>query len=233
MTRWGYLALGLVAVTFGAAVYAHTHADLIPTDKVPIHWNIRGEPDGWVSKNEPFLAFYLLPTALGGIVLLGLFVLPWISPRNFAVEGFRKTYDYVFFLVAALFVYLDAMVLWSQVRGPVLMDRWFLAGIFLFFALIGNVLGKVKRNFWMGVRTPWTLADPVVWDRTHRVAAWTFVAVGVIGAVTAAAGMHPIVCFVLLMVGALSPIVYSLVLYKRLEREGKLEAQQHQPMAVD
>jgi uncharacterized membrane protein len=85
----------------------------------------------------------------------------------------------------------------------------------------------------MGVRTPWTLADPLVWERTHRVTAWLFVATGVIGAVLAVAGVSPVVCFVLLMVGALSPIVYSLVLYKRLEREGKLEAQQQQPVSVD
>jgi uncharacterized membrane protein len=106
------------------------------------------------------------------------------------------------------------------------MERGLLAGIFLFFALIGNVLGKVKRNFWMGVRTPWTLADPVVWDGTHRVAAWLFFATGIIGGVLAVISVNPVYCFVILMVGAVTPIFYSLVLYKRLERAGKLESQQ-------
>jgi uncharacterized membrane protein len=226
MTRYGHLALGLVGVTFAAALWAHTHADLIPTDKVPIHWGINGQPDGWVPKDEPFLAFYLLPAVIGGVVALGMFALPWLSPRNFAVDTFRRTYDYVFFLIAALFAYLNVIVLWSQFRGPGMMDRWLIVGMFLFFALIGNVLGKVKRNFWMGLRTPWTLADPVVWDRTHRVTAWLFVGVGIVGAIAAAAGVHPVVCFAFLMVAVLSPVVYSLVLYKRLEREGKLESQQ-------
>jgi uncharacterized membrane protein len=233
MTRWGYLALALVMVTFGTAAYAHLHADQIPGDRIPIHWGIDGQPDGWVAKDEPFMAFYLLPIILGSVVVLGLFALPWLSPRNFAVGDFRKTYDYVFFLVAALFVYMDVMIVWSQLSGPATFDRWLLAGLFLFFALIGNVLGKVKRNFWMGVRTPWTLADPVVWDRTHRLAAWLLVATGLVGAVAAAAGLHPAACFVLLMVGALSPVVYSLVLYKRLEREGRLESQQHQAMTAE
>jgi len=233
MTRWGYLSFALVLAGFAMAMYGHHAASQIPGGKVPIHWNIRGQPDGWAPTNEPFIAFYLLPTIIGAVVVLGLFALPWLSPRNFAVEGFRQTYDYVFFLVAALFVYLEGVILWSQFHGPVLMERGFLAGIFLFFALIGNVLGKVKRNFWMGVRTPWTLADPVVWDRTHRVAAWLFVGTGLVGGALSLLGVYPAVCFVLLMVGAVAPVVYSLVLYKRLERAGKLESQQQPVTTAD
>jgi len=226
MSRWGYRSLVLAVAGFGVAVYAHGTADQIPGDKIATHWNIRGEPDKWVPKDQPFAAFYVLPTILGAVVALGIFALPWLSPRNFAVQGFLQTYDYVFFLIAALFLYLQAVITWSQFHGPVLFDRTLLAGIFLFFALIGNVLGKVRRNFWMGVRTPWTLADPIVWDRTHRVAAWLFVITGLAGCVLVLCGVNPIVCFAILMFGALTPVVYSLVLYKRLERRGQLESQQ-------
>jgi uncharacterized membrane protein len=91
----------------------------------------------------------------------------------------------------------------------------------------------VKPNFWMGVRTPWTLADPQVWTQTHRVAAWTFVAVGVAGFVAALAGVPPVWCFGLLIAGALWPVVYSLVLYKRLERAGRLDVQRQQPVGQE
>jgi uncharacterized membrane protein len=225
MTRWGYLAIVLVLAMFGAAAYAHVDAASLPGDKLPIHWDIKGKIDGWVAKDQPFLAFYLLPTVFGGIVLLGLFVLPWLSPENFAVAGFRAIYDFVFFLVSALFAYLDGVFLTAQLTGSQLDPRWLLVGIFVFFILLGPVLGKVKPNFWMGVRTPWTIADPLVWERTHRLAAWLFGVTGVIGAVLAILGVNPIACFVLLLVAALSPIVYSLVLYKRLKRAGRLEAQ--------
>ena len=205
MTRWGYLSLVLVVAGFAMAGYAHRAADRIPGGKIPIHWNIHGQPDGWASTEQPFMAFYLLPTAIGGVVVLGLFALPWLSPRKFAVEDFRQTYDYIFFLVAGLFLYLEGVIIWRQFYGPVLMERGFLAGICLFFALIGNVLGKVKRNFWMGVRTPWTLADPVVWDRTHRVAAWLFVVAGLTGGVLAMCGINPIVSLASLVVGRCRP----------------------------
>src|SRR5437870_4524232 len=100
MTRWGYLAFALAAVTLVGSAGAHlAFHDWMP-DKVPIHWNIHGEPDGWTSKDNVFVIYYLLPIAMAGIIALGMFVLPWLSPRNFAVEGFRQTYDYVFALVA-------------------------------------------------------------------------------------------------------------------------------------
>ena len=61
------------------------------------------------------------------------------------------------------------------------LGRAFIAGMFLFFALLGNVIGKVRKNFYIGVRVPWTLASDRVWNDTHRLAAWVMVAAGVIG----------------------------------------------------
>jgi uncharacterized membrane protein len=233
MTRWGYAAVAVTVALFVAAVGAHvTLADKLP-DKVPTHWNLHGEVNGWTDKDNTFVIFYLLPTVTAGVVALGLFVLPWLSPQNFAVESFRRVYDYVFFLIAVLFAFLYALIETAQVTGTFAGERWMIAGFFVFFALIGNVLGKVKRNFWLGVRTPWTLADPQVWDRTHRVAAWWYVVVGVVGVIAASVGVHPIACFVFLIGGALVPVFYSLVLYKRLQREGKLDVQRQLPVGQE
>jgi uncharacterized membrane protein len=225
MTRWGYAAVALVLAMFAGSLVAQVGFDDRLPDKVPIHWNIRGEADGWVDKDQTFVVYYLSPTIMAGLIGLCLVVLPWASPRNFAVEAFRRTYDYVIFLVAGLFAFVHAAILTGEFGGDLFAEGWLTAGFFLFFALLGNVMGKVKKNFWMGVRTPWTLADTAVWDRTHRVAAWTYTGVGVVGAVAALAGLHPAACFALLIAGALWPVPYSLLLYKRLEREGRLEAQ--------
>lgn len=231
MSRWGYLALAIGLASPAVSAYAHrAYYDGMP-DKVPTHWGLDGQPDGWTSKDRVFLIFYTMPLIGLGIIALGLFALPWLSPRNFAVEGFRRTYDYVFALVAGLLFFLNAIFLWSTITGSPLPARPFLAGLFVFFGLLGNVLGKVRSNFWMGVRTPWTLADVQVWDRTHRVAAWSFTAVGVLGAVAALLGAPPVACFAALMIGALWPVLYSAILYKRLERAGKLISQQAMPVA--
>jgi uncharacterized membrane protein len=95
--------------------------------------------------------------------------------------------------------------------------RPLVGGIFLFFALMGNLLGKVRRNFWMGIRTPWTLASDAVWIATHRAAARLYTAVGLIGAVMVFLGAPLALCFVILIVGAFVPMVQSYFFYKRLE----------------
>src|SRR5262249_3168437 len=155
-------------------------------------------------------------------------VLPWISPKHFGVDEFRDTFNYIMMLVAGMMVYMQAVILTTMVHpdlvknGTLQVGRLLLAGIFPFFALLGNQLGKVRRTFLMGVRTPWTLASETVWTQTHRVAAWTFVAAGVFGFVAAVADAPLLVCFGMLIAAAVTPVVYSLVLYKRLEREGRL-----------
>jgi uncharacterized membrane protein len=91
---------------------------------------------------------------------------------------------------------------------------------------MGNVMGKVRRNFWVGVRTPWTLASERVWNDTHRLAGQLFVAAAAIGLVCLLLPV-PVPAVVIVSVGlimgaAFVPIGYSLVHYKRLERRGEL-----------
>jgi uncharacterized membrane protein len=99
-----------------------------------------------------------------------------------------------------------------------------LGGIALLFVLLGNVMGKLRRNFWLGVRTPWTLANERVWYATHRLAARTMVAGGLPALVAALGALPHLVAVAALLGAALVPVVFSLVYYKRLERAGTLEA---------
>ena len=97
-----------------------------------------------------------------------------------------STYLYIMVLVVGLFAYMDGVMLYVvhqtvAKQATVDLGRAFLAGLFLFFGLLGNVIGKVRRNFYIGVRVPWTLASDRVWNDTHRLAAWVWVAAGVIG----------------------------------------------------
>ncbi len=221
MTRWLYLSILVTAAALAGSLYVwHFHYDDLP-DRVATHWNIHGEPDGWTPKDNVLMVFLLLPLVMTGIVLLAI-VLPWVSPKGFDVDRFRDTYGYVMALVVVLMAYLHLVILWGGMHPEQPVDRWIVGGIFLFFALLGNVLGRVRRNFWMGVRTPWTLASETVWNRTHRLSAWLFLAFGLLGLAAVLAGVPMLVCFLGLIGAALIPVIYSLVLYKRLEKEGKL-----------
>ncbi len=206
-----------VALTVAAVLYSAVLYPALPRF-VPTHWNIRGEVDGWGSRA---IAACLMPGIMA-MLLLMMPGLPWLSPRTFSVETFRGTFNHVLVEVIALMGFLHVIMLQAGLHPKLDLGRALVGGIMLFFALIGNVLGKVRRNFWMGVRTPWTLANDTVWIATHRLAARLFVGGGILGALAAWLGFPLPACFVLLMVIVFVPVLHSLVLYKRLEREGRL-----------
>lgn len=221
MTRWWYATVALVvAAAAGSYGVYHFAYDRLP-ERIPIHWGISGEPDGWVGKDSTFVVFALWPLIMAGLAGLAV-VLPWLSPKHFAVEPFRATADYIFMLAVALMGFLFALSFWGALDPELPQGKVLMAGLFLFFGLLGNVLGRVRRNFYIGIRTPWTLANEAVWDRTHRLGAWLMTGAGAVGFVAALAGVPGWICFTVLMVAVLFPVLYSLVLYKRLERAGQL-----------
>jgi uncharacterized membrane protein len=89
---------------------------------------------------------------------------------------------------------------------------------------MGNVMGKVRRNFWVGIRTPWTLASERVWNATHRFAGKAMVLVGVAGLIVGLGSELYWAWLAMILAGLLSPVLYSLIYYKRLERRGQLES---------
>jgi uncharacterized membrane protein len=222
MSRWLWVSLVLTVLTLGGTLFLYVFgADYLP-ESVPVHWNIEGKADQYVPRARVLPYLLIGPGAMVLIIGLGL-LLPWLSPKPFDVERFRPTYEYVMLLLACLFAYIQVAILLATVDQGVIALRLLIGGVFIFFAALGNVLGKVRRNFWMGVRTPWTLASERVWNQTHRVAAWLYTAIGVVGIVAVLLGVNLIVVFVVFIIGVMSPIPYSLYLYKKLQREGKLD----------
>ncbi len=208
--------LGAVLLMVLAAAYAIALYPALP-DRVPTHWNMRGEVDGWGTRAA---GAFLVPGIMA-LFVAGIGVLPWLSPRNFKVDDFREVFNYVMFALLGLFACLHVVMLQAALHPQADMGRWLVGSICVFFAVLGNVLGKVRRNFWMGVRTPWTLASEPVWTATHRLAARLMVVAGISGAALVLGGAPPAWSFVLIIASLAGPVVYSLVLYKRLERAGR------------
>jgi uncharacterized membrane protein len=224
MNRWLWVSVLLTVAAWAATLYCWFGLyDRLP-DPVPVHWNAAGKPDGFVPRREALPHLLIMPAVMTGLVLLTP-LLPWLSPRQFEIDRFRGTYYYLMALVQALLAYLGGTILAVTFGAKADIGALMMGGMFLFFALMGNVLGKVRRNFWMGVRTPWTLASEAVWVQTHRRTAWVWVAGGTVGFLAILAGVPPLLTLLLLLPPmVLYPVIYSLVLYKRLEREGKLGA---------
>jgi uncharacterized membrane protein len=162
-----------------------------------------------------------MPGIMVGLLLL-FAALPWLSPKNFQVDTFRPTYLYIMLVILGLMAYIQAMMVWAGLSSRLRVDKALMGGICLMFCLLGNVLGKVRRNFYIGIRTPWTIADERVWYATHRFGAKTFVVGGLLALLLALGDTAFWIPFSTIIVAALSPVVYSLVYYKRLEHQRPL-----------
>lgn len=215
MTKKGFLAASslIAAAPLGATLFAYTR---LPA-RIPTHWNIDGVADGFGPRSMIFV-FDLMMVALAALWA----VLPALSPRRYEVERFGPVWWRSGLLVVALFAYMQAMLLWSLLGGHVRLERAMLGGVALLIVLLGNVLGKVRSNFWFGVRTPWTLASERVWYATHRLAGKTMVAGGLLALALLLGGLPVRWAHAAILLGALAPAAWSLVYYKRLEREGRL-----------
>lgn len=185
---------------------------------VATHWNVHGQPNGF----SPKWVLILVGPGLMAATMLLMYFLPWLSPKNFEVDSFRSTYLQIMLMLVIMLAYFSVVVLWAGIGHPLNVGRAIGGGLCLIFAWLGNLMGKVRRNFYIGVRTPWTLANERVWNATHRVAAKTLVAGGLAGLALTAAGLDGRSVIAVLVAGAIIPIVYSLVFYKQLERRGEL-----------
>jgi uncharacterized membrane protein len=211
--RYYYLAgIVLTAAVLVATALAYP---LLPTS-VARHWDLHGVPNGYMPK----WALYFVP---GIMTVLMLFAraLPWLSPQQFEVEGFHSTYLRIMLITVSMLAYLDAVTLWIGIGRSLNLRQAVLAAVCLLFVLQGNVLGKVRRNFFIGIRTPWTLANERVWNATHRLAAKTFVLAGLAGLALIAMGLDSWPPVAALVAAALIPAAYSLIYSKQFDRRGE------------
>jgi uncharacterized membrane protein len=221
MTRvYKVASLLIVAGALAASLALYTQ---MPA-KIPTHWNIEGKIDGYGAKEW---AAFLMPAILSGLILL-FWALPWLSPKNFELDSFRSTYWFIVLVICAAMAYIHGLTLWAALASaPIDITRALLAGLLVMFGLMGNVMGKIRRNFYVGIRTPWTLASERVWNDTHRLAARMFVVSSILGLIAIVPPIPIPVSIVsviaAIMGSALFPVGYSLWLYKKLQREGSLE----------
>ncbi len=182
-------------------------------DPMPTHWNAAGHVDGWMPK---FWGSFLFPLVMAVLWLMFL-VLPKISPRGFEMEPFLRAWGVLKVTILALVLFIGVLVLRASKSGGELSQTAIFCSLGVLFVVIGNVLGKVTRNFFVGIRTPWTLASEEVWYRTHRLAGKLFVAAGLFVAATAFLGLRLWPIMISIGLAALVPVVYSYVIYRKLE----------------
>lgn len=179
-------------------------------EKIPVHWNMAGEVDRYGGRFEGLFAVPLIGL---GIYFLLLFV-PYIDPGRTNYESFRRSYDVIrlatLLVLGAVYASMNA-ALRGMPLGPPLVVPLTVGALFV---VIGNLMGKVRPNWFVGIRTPWTLSSPRSWSRTHRLGGWVFILGGLILMGAALVPWLAIPALVVIVGGSLALVVYSYAAWK-------------------
>jgi uncharacterized membrane protein len=194
-------------------------------EKVPMHWNVAGEVDGWGSRVQ---GAFMIPALLIGMYFLFLLI-PYLDPKKERYAQFVKVYHIfktfiIFFLLA---IYLVASLNGLGHRIPV--GLWTPVLVGLLFIIIGNYMGKIKMNWFMGIRTPWTLSSESVWNKTHRFGGKVFIISGLAMMLMQALPVWlRLPLFIAIMVFILTgTVLYSYIIFKKENR--KYDGPNNQP----
>ena len=205
----------MVVIAFLTFIYLYPRLPL----QVPLHWSLNGEVNGY---GPSWVLALIGPGMMAGEVVL-VAILPRISPQSYGLEAFEPAYLRLMLLTVAISGYLFAVLLAAAMGAPLQTMPVVLSGISVFIVLMGNELGKVQRNFFIGIRTPWTLASTRVWNSTHQFARKSSVLTGLLALAVAIVDQYPILWLAVLLAGGLAPVLYSLIEYKKLKKRGELD----------
>jgi uncharacterized membrane protein len=166
---WSYF---LIALSVLIGVFAYPY---LP-DQMPMHWNIHGEVDGYWDKQ--YAAFF--PPLLM-IVLMALFIfMPRIDPKKENYKKFSGSYTIFITIMNVFFLLLQSMTISYGLGVNIDISLVVNLGIGLLFIVLGNYLPRIKHNYFIGVRTPWTLANEKTWRKTHQLSGKLFVMAGIL-----------------------------------------------------
>lgn len=205
------LWISMLFVLILAAVFLWLSPSMPPL--VATHWNAQGQVNGYMTP----IAAVGTPIVLLIVLALLTVVLPVISPRRYEIKPFAAVFGLVMIAAQALVFVAALGVLLNAAGRSVHMPLVAQLSIGMLLMVMGNYMGKLRKNFFIGIRTPWTLTSDEVWARTHRLAGWLFVLAGVGTIAVAVVGAPLWVSVTMLLAAALISCVYSLVIYRGIE----------------
>lgn len=203
------IATLLVALTAAVSIVA---APSLP-DRIVTHWNAAGVPDGTMSRT---LGLALTP-ALAGVLVVAFALIPRIDPLGENIAEFRAVYDWFVVAFTAFMAVIHVGVVAFNLGYRFDFTLLVLAAVSLLLYFVGVLLGHARRNWFVGIRTPWTMSNTEVWDRTHALAAQLFKLTAVLGLVGLLFG-DLAVYFLLVpaLLTAVATVAYSYYAYVQL-----------------
>ena len=166
------------------------------------HWSVSGEPNGFSSR---LWGAWMLPVIMAAVWLI-MRAIPHIDPRKANYEKFSGMYDALVILILAFMLAMHIVLLMAATGAPIRMDRVVMPSVGVFIAIMGILIPKAHPNWFVGIRTPWTLTSDLSWERTHKIGGTLFVILGVL--MVASSFVAPETAIWILVAAALGIVVF-------------------------
>lgn len=205
-----YVLIILLIPFLVSAYYWNQLPDIVPT-----HFNINGEADDWGPK---WIIAIMIP-GIGVFTYLMILLLPLIDPKK-KIDSSQKPITAIRIFTSIFMTAIYGFVMASSLGSPINFAGYIIAGVGIMILVVGNYLNSIKPNYFIGIRTPWTLESPEVWKRTHRFTSKVWMVGGLIMVVLAFipnAMESALTITMITVVLAVIPFIYSYLIFKKLE----------------
>ncbi|SHE98119.1 Uncharacterized membrane protein [Caldanaerobius fijiensis DSM 17918] len=180
-------------------------------EKIPTHWNAVGQIDGYGAKSTVFIF-----PAIITLIYAGMLFTPLVDPRKANYAKFAGAYRIIRGLLVLVFVALYSASTGAALSYNIKIDRVIPLILSIMIIVMGNYMGKLRHNYFVGIKTPWTLADEDVWNKTHRLGGQLWVLAGITGLIGSfIGGTWAFILFIIpLIATSIAATVYSYFIYK-------------------
>lgn len=206
--------LAILIIIIALFVIAITIYPILP-GQLASHWNATGEVNGYMGK---FWALFLVPF-ISIVLFMVFFLIPKIDPLKENIGKFRVSFDRFVVVIELFLFYVYVLTIFWNLSLKFNMTLALLPAMAVLFYYIGVMTEKSKRNYFIGIRTPWTLSSDEVWDKTHALGGKLFKVAGV---ASLAGLLFPKIAFYFILVpilaSAIISIIYSYIIWKKINR---------------
>jgi len=172
MRKSEIIIFGIIILSFAIGIYYYPQMP----EKLASHWNAQGQVNGYMSK---FWGLFLMPIISMGMLLLFILI-PRIDPLKSNIQEFRKYYDGFVVLIIVFLFYLHLLTIFWNSGYTFNMITYLSPALAILFYYTGILIENAKRNWFIGIRTPWTLSSDNVWDKTHKIGGKLFKIAGIL-----------------------------------------------------
>jgi len=211
MKKTNFIILLTIIISFIMGVYLYS---LMPLEMAS-HWNSQGEVDGYL---PVFWGLFLIPLISLGVFIFFLLI-PKIDPLTKNIEKFREYFDWFILLIILFLLYIHSLSIYWNLGYRFNMGKMVVPALAILLFSIGIVLKKSKRNWFLGIRTPWTLSNDIVWDKTHKMGSKLFKLAAVIILLAMFSPQYSIwMILIPIIVIAIYLVIYSYFEYKQIKK---------------